>query len=213
MVAYSAVLALATLPAFRAANVVESDAARANPIRKVVTMLQSMQKKVEAEGKTDEALFQKFSCYCKDSGGELSASIATADSKSVAVAADIEEGTNAKTQLDAELKAHKADRDEAKQSVAQATAIRSKEAKAFSASSTELNSNIGAIKSAVASLEKGMAGGFLQTSNAQVVKNLVENSEKILDVDREAVMAFLAGGRSGYTPQSGGWPLPGALDQ
>ena len=106
-------------------------------------MLQTMQKTVTAEGKTDEALFQKFSCYCKNSGGELSASIAAADSKSVAVAADIEEGTNAKAQLDADLKAHKADRDAAKNSVSQADAIRAKEFKAFTASSAEHNSNIG----------------------------------------------------------------------
>ena len=70
---------------------------------------------------------------------------------------------------------------------------------------------IGAINSAVGALEKGMAGGFLQTGNAHVVKNLVENSEKIIDVDRQAVMAFLAGDRSGYTPQSGS--ITGILKQ
>ena len=37
---------------------------RANPIRKVVNMLQGMQKKVQAEGERDEALFDKFMCYC-----------------------------------------------------------------------------------------------------------------------------------------------------
>jgi hypothetical protein len=39
--------------------------ANVNPIRKVVTMLQNMQKKVEVEGKKEEELFEKFMCYCK----------------------------------------------------------------------------------------------------------------------------------------------------
>jgi len=45
--------------------------AAANPIRKVVNMLQMMQKKVEAEGEKEQELFDKFMCYCKNSGGDL----------------------------------------------------------------------------------------------------------------------------------------------
>ena len=37
---------------------------RVNPIRKVVTMLQMMQNKVEAEGKAHRGIFDKFMCYC-----------------------------------------------------------------------------------------------------------------------------------------------------
>ena len=35
----------------------------ANPIRKVVTMLQSLQKKVAAEGEKEQELFDKFMCW------------------------------------------------------------------------------------------------------------------------------------------------------
>ena len=42
-----------------------------NPIRRVVTMLQSMQKKVEAEGEKEKTLFDKFMCYCKNGKGAL----------------------------------------------------------------------------------------------------------------------------------------------
>ena len=37
----------------------EREALAANPIRRVVTMLQNLQKKVEAEGKRDAELFEK----------------------------------------------------------------------------------------------------------------------------------------------------------
>ena len=61
------------------------------------------------------------------------------------MSSSIEKAEGAKEQLDAELKAHRADRDSAKRSVADANALREKEAGAYAASSAELNSNIGAI--------------------------------------------------------------------
>ena len=51
----------------------------ANPIRRVVTMLQNMQKKIAAEGEKDQEIYDKFMCYCKGSGGELSKTIAEAE--------------------------------------------------------------------------------------------------------------------------------------
>ena len=56
---FSVVVMSVILPSFRA----EALAARANPIRRVVNMLQAMQKKVVAEGEKEEELFQKFICY------------------------------------------------------------------------------------------------------------------------------------------------------
>merc|ERR1719160_1332311 len=53
----------------------------ANPIRKVVVMLQAMQKKVQAEGEKEEELYEKFMCYCKNGAGALSKSIADAEAK------------------------------------------------------------------------------------------------------------------------------------
>jgi len=68
------------------------EASRANPIRKVVTMLQNMQKKVEAEGEKEKELFEKYMCYCKTSGGALSKSIGDAGTKMPQLEADISEG-------------------------------------------------------------------------------------------------------------------------
>ena len=44
-------------------SLASSEAVRVNPIRKVVTMLQNMQKKVTAEGEKETALFEKYMCY------------------------------------------------------------------------------------------------------------------------------------------------------
>merc|ERR1719198_781544 len=82
----------------------------ANPIRKVVTMLQAMQKKVTAEGEKEVELFEKFMCYCKNGDEALAKSIADAEAKIGDVTADIEAGEAEVKQLKADLKQHQADR-------------------------------------------------------------------------------------------------------
>merc|ERR1719248_286267 len=81
----------------------------ANPIRKVVTLLQMMQKKVEAEGEKEAELFEKFMCYCKSSGETLTKSLADADVKMPQLASDIKEAESAKAQLKEEVSAHQND--------------------------------------------------------------------------------------------------------
>jgi len=71
------------------------------------------------------------------------------------------------------------DRSAAKTAMAEATAIREKEAGAFAKESSDLKTNIAAIGKAVAALEQGQAGAFLQTEAASVLKTLVENNDKL----------------------------------
>jgi len=182
----------------------------ANPIRKVVNMLQTMQKKVEAEGEKEQELYEKFMCYCKSSTGDLATSIADAETKVSELPSAVEEAQGQLGQLKEDLKKAQTDRTAAKAAIAEATAIRGKEAGEFATLSSELKTNIAAIGKAVAALEKGMGGAFLQTSAAATLKNLVENDQKMLDVDREDLTAFLSNDAS-YAPASGA--ITGILKQ
>merc|ERR1719316_875605 len=174
-----------------------------NPIRKVVNLLQMMQKKVEAEGEKEAELFEKFMCYCKESGETLAKSIADADVKMPQLASDIKEAESAKAQLQEEVTQHQSDRDEAKAAMAKATEIREKEAAAFAKEQSNDKANIDALMKATAAIEKGMSGGFLQTSSAAVLKRLVL-TEDISNSDRDTLTAFLTGGDGqGYAPASG----------
>merc|ERR550514_1604577 len=85
----------------------------ANPIRRVVTMLQMMAKKVEAEGKKQDELFEKFFCYCDSSKATLAKSIEDAETKIPQLESDIKESIEEKAKLDQDLVTHKADREEA----------------------------------------------------------------------------------------------------
>jgi chromosome segregation ATPase len=181
----------------------EDNAMAANPIRKVVTLLQMMQKKVEAEGVKEAELFEKFMCYCKSSGETLAKSLADADVKMPQLASDIKEAESAKAQLQEEVTQHQNDRDEAKAAMAKATEIREKEAAAFAKESANDKANIQALMKATAAIEKGMSGGFLQTSSAAVLRRLVL-SQDISNSDRDMLTSFLtAGDGQGYAPASG----------
>jgi len=185
----------------------------ANPIRRVVTMLQSMQKKVAAEGEKEEQLFDKFMCYCKNGKGTLSASIETAKNTNEQLAASIKETDATLKQMKLDLKTAQTDRADAKAAVAKATALRNKEAAAYAKESGELKTNIAALAKATAAIEKGMGGAFLQTSTASVLKQLSVTMD-ISSMDREMITSFLTQGQgeaSGYVPASG--QITGILKQ
>eukprot|EP00421_Protoceratium_reticulatum_P007702 CAMPEP_0168372212 /NCGR_PEP_ID=MMETSP0228-20121227/8164_1 /TAXON_ID=133427 /ORGANISM="Protoceratium reticulatum, Strain CCCM 535 (=CCMP 1889)" /LENGTH=694 /DNA_ID=CAMNT_0008385111 /DNA_START=16 /DNA_END=2098 /DNA_ORIENTATION=+ len=176
----------------------------ANPVRKVVTLLQAMQKKVTEEGEKEAELYKKFACYCSKSGGDLKGSIAAAEAKVPSVGSDIKAAEEQKAQLGEDLKQHQVDRSDAKAAMEEATAIREKEAAAFAKEKAEYTANLQAIRGAVAAISKGMAGGFLQTGAARALRRLLASKQEMLDVDRQAVLAFLSGGQgAGYTPKGG----------
>merc|ERR1719405_3510 len=174
----------------------------ANPIRKVVTMLQAMEKKVTAEGEKETELFEKFMCYCKNGDEALAKSIADAEEKVGQLPKDIEAAENEVKQLKADLKQHQTDRAAAKTAMAEATALREKEAGSFASLKAEADANIAAATKATNAVEKGMSGSFLQTQAAQVLRNLVMGANNIQDYAREELTAFLSEGQN-YAPASG----------
>merc|ERR1719408_358102 len=103
----------------------------ANPIRRVVTMLQNMEKKVVAEGEKEKELFEKYMCYCKNSGSDLGKSISDAETKIPQLDSDISEAEARKEQTDEDVKQAQTDRAAAKTAMAEATAVREKEAAAY----------------------------------------------------------------------------------
>jgi len=159
-------------------------------------MLQNMQKKVEAEGEKEKELFEKYMCYCKNSGGDLAKSIADAGPKIAQLEADIKEGEEKKAQLEEDLKSHQADRAAAKTAMAEATALRKKEAAAYAKTSSEASANIAATEKATVAIEKGMGSAFLQTPTANILRKVAEQRQE------DDLVSFLSG-TEGYAPASG----------
>merc|ERR1719375_592583 len=143
----------------------------ANPIRKVVTLLQDMQKEIEAEGEAEEKAFDKFMCYCDGSSGDMQKGASEGAQKIDELSSKLEALKAEKTQLEQELAQHKSDRAQAKQDQEKAQSLREKENGEFTAAELDMQKNIGAMKNAIAALEKG-TGSFLQLPQEQ--KQLVQ---------------------------------------
>jgi len=207
------VVFLALAGCAEALSVSSSSRVSVNPVRRVVTMLQNMQKKVEAEGEKEEELFNAFMCYCKNGKGALAASIEGAKGKNEQLLSSIEETGSQLKQTKADLKEAQESRAAAKEAVAKATGLREKEAAAYAQESGDFKTNIAAMKKATAAVSKGMGGAFLQTSTASVLKQLSVTMD-ISSMDREMLTSFLTQGQgdaAGYAPQSG--EITGILKQ
>merc|ERR1719412_2673025 len=158
-------------------------------------MLQEMQVKVSEEGEKEKALFDKFMCYCKTAGGDLEASIKAGKAKIISLEELLKTG-------EADLNEHEASRTEAKQAMAAATALREKEAAAFAKFSEDSKTNLAALAKAIPAIEAGMAGAFLQTTEASSLKQFTMEKADIPDEMRQEVLSFLSG-KGEYAPQSG----------
>merc|ERR1719498_145576 len=178
-----------------------STSTAANPIRKVVNMLQEMQKKITTEGAKKQKMYDEYMCYCSNADGTLGKSISDAQTKIPQLKSEIQEGSATKKQLEAELKEAQVSRVEAKDAIAKATALREKEAKAFAKTKSDADANIGALDKAIPAIEKGMGGAFLQTSAASVLRQLSINADMIPQ-DRDILASFLSEGTN-YAPKSG----------
>jgi chromosome segregation ATPase len=177
-----------------------------NPIRKVVRMLQAMQKKVTDEGEKEKDLYEKFMCYCKTGAGSLKMSIVAAETKIPTAQSAIEQMTAEKAQTEQDLKSHQTSRAEAKDEMAKATALREKDHAAYAKESAEYKTNIGALAKAIAAVESGALGTFLQSSAALAIRKLAINGPNMDDVARQDLLAFLSvsgQGGYGYSPKSG----------
>jgi len=175
----------------------------ANPIRRVVTLLQKMQTQVTEEGRKEEELFDKFMCYCKTGSGDLTASVSSAEGKITQDTSSLDEAEAQSSQLKTDLANHKADRADAKDASAKATALRNKEAATYAKDSSDYKTNIAALGSAISALETGMGGSFLQTTAAAKLRQLTIDMD-MSAVDRDALTAFLSSqSAQRYVPQSG----------
>ena len=144
----------------------------ANPIRKVVTILQDMQKEIEAEGEMEQKAFDKFMCYCEGNTDGMSKSVEAAGQRITELKSKLEADKAEKSQLDQELIQHKSDRASAKKDLETATAIREKEAADFAEETGGQKADLDAMTGAIAALEKGMGKAFLQSQSkaARVMK-------------------------------------------
>jgi len=175
----------------------------ANPIRKIVTLLQNMQKEIEAEGAKEKELFDKFMCFCSGNKGDLTKKAADATAAIEALGAKLKSEEAEKVQIAEDLKAHKADRVGATGDIEEATMLREKEAAAYAAEKADSETNIAQMAKAIPALEAGMGGAALiQMPGADRLEKIVQSRGNMDDEERRNVLAFFQQ-NGDYAPASG----------
>lgn len=199
---------------FFAVLVIPGDAGSANPIRKVVTLMQEMQKEIAAEKEKEKALFEKFMCICTEYPSELTASIEEDGKKIEGLTSAIEEQTATKAELEQAVKGHAADKASAEKDLEKATMLREKEQAEFEATVASTEASIKSLGGAIASLDKGASSAMLmQTPDASRLKAVIETSPMLSSFSKDRVIAFLSGTDSEASGSGSSGEVLGILKQ
>jgi DNA repair exonuclease SbcCD ATPase subunit len=176
----------------------------ANPIRKVVKLMQEMQKEIEVQKNSEKELFEKFMCICTEYPPELDQSIDAGTKNVDLLTSKIEEESANKEKLEQELVGHKQEKASAEKDLDQATMLREKEVAEYESTTASTTASVEALGKAVASLSKGATSAMLQQSGGvPQLQALVETSNFVSSFDRQRVVAFLTGTSSDSSPGSG----------
>jgi predicted nucleic acid-binding Zn-ribbon protein len=186
----SLVLVLLALSGASAANV------QLNPITRVAQLLEGLSKKVEADGKAEEDLFEKYVCWYKTVVSTKSASNAAAADRIEALTAyidDVESGrvefTSERGDLTSQLAALNAD-------LEKAADIRAKEHEDFLAAKDEMEKAIAALKKAVdvlGSATEGTEEGTLLATKFDLRKVVDLGRNMLSDKDAKFLEKVLDG--------------------
>merc|ERR1719281_769577 len=137
--------------------------AEVNPIRKVVNMLENLQKEIQAEGDKEKVLYDNFMCFCDNGAADLLKTANDAKAANKAGIAKLESDTAEKTQLEADIKQHETDEATATKDLETATNVRNSEKETYDETLGTKSASEAALGKAIPAIEKGMGGSFLQT--------------------------------------------------
>jgi len=208
----------------------ESPAERVLPITKVLGLLHDMQKNLEHELKQDEEAHDRLACWCEENKKEKEQALADANGRIDDLQGKVEGSAADKSSLEVNLKDLKIDIAEDKKSLAEATALRGKDAAEFHEFEKELLVGIQQIRGAVTALAKHHPAmlqedltkdpavrsllpglrrvvhqhasllGWLGPGERQVLTSFMKAQPEIFDAD---VPSFLQLPFVSYAPQSG----------
>jgi septal ring factor EnvC (AmiA/AmiB activator) len=175
----------------------ESQKVKVNPIRKIVGLLENMQKEIEEQGKKDQELYDKFMCFCDNGVAGLMKTASDSEAAAKAATAQLEADTAEKAQLTEDIKTHTSDLASATKDLEDATAVRTKEKSEFDATISTKKGSEAALGKAIPAIEKGMGGAALLDLVGKKafnkIKKVIRSSQQATDGDRSSITAFLQG--------------------
>jgi len=124
------------------------------PITKIVNLLKDMQAQLDAEGKEDQEMYDKLTCWCETNDKEKTKAIADGQQKVVTLTATIEEAVATSSTLSTEIQTLQAEAEKSMKALGEAEEIRNKEANEFAAEEKDATATIESLTGAVTALGK-----------------------------------------------------------
>jgi len=162
---------------------------------KVLKFLGEMQDKISDQTKTDAKLQKDMECYCKTTIKDLNTDIEGTSTRLPILKSSLLEAQANIARFEAEKEAFTKDKTEEEQALKNAQELRSKEAEDYIEAKASMEKSVGAIGRAMVALSKGTGGSFLQTGDADVLRQLAATAN-LRDSDRDALAALLDSGDS-----------------
>jgi len=126
----------------------------ANPITKVVNLLQEMKTQVEKEADDDKDAFDKYECWCTTNRGLKTEAVATAEKRIEELASFLEEAAGNQAKLKTEIEALEQAIVEDQDALKTATALKMQETEEFHASEKDAKEVVEALRQALDVLAK-----------------------------------------------------------
>lgn len=170
-----------------------------NPIRHVITLLQTMQKKIKEDSETRQVEYDKFMCFCETTVGDVTHLLEEEREKVMRVKARLEAEAAGKTGLENEIAGEEEDKAQCLTSLEEAVAARNARYAVFQAEKGRLETNIAALGQAITAVKNGQS--FLQLKHSDVLKHIADEKDIFEQIDEDndesphdTFVAFLQGG-------------------
>lgn len=154
------------------------------PITKVVNLLKDMQTQLDEEGKEDQEMFDKLTCWCETNDKEKTKAIADGQQKIVELQATIEEAVATSATLSSDITALESDIATLAKALDEAAELRAKESAEFAEEEKDMMASAESLKGAVTALGKSQGGSALAQREA-----LLQVSQVLRRRPSEAVAA------------------------
>jgi len=186
-----------------------------SPVTKVVELIKALKEKIEADGRNEQAVFDKFACWCEETTDRKAQAITSAmeEIKRLGVMVLSLKGTVATRDFEmTELKGLIRDNDKSQE---EATMMREKANAAFVAEKAEMEDTIGALERGILALQgAGTHSSFLQAhATTKVAAEIINKAVRSLPSDSyltpkqlhelNVFMQASTTSTASYAPQSG----------
>ena len=156
--------------ASKAAEAADKDASAATAkkggaVDKAIAMLESLQEQVLAEGEAEAATYNKFSCFCKDTTSDKAKAIEEGSDEKSSLTAEIGDLQSDRDGLDTSIQKKQDDIKKAEDEIAEESDRRAKYKKEFDANSADMKAALVALENAIKTLKASKTPSLLQVQS------------------------------------------------